>query len=106
MEGRGHRRLKALAAPAALLRPDMFRALGLLSVPYLPRQKLRPAVRFEIATQERHFYQHYFQRRGHVERELEAGRSNGAGAPPLRHRMPTAFRYLLLSPPRDDRFSG
>src|SRR5271168_3404651 len=61
-----------VAAPAALLRPDMFRALGLLSVPYIPRQKLRPAVRFEVATQERHFYQHYFQRRGHVERELEA----------------------------------
>jgi hypothetical protein len=40
-----------------------------------------------------------------VPREISS-RSNGAGAPPLRHRMPTAFRYLLLSPPRDDRFSG
>ena len=68
----GHDWGAMVAAPAALLRPDMFRALGLLSVPYLPRQKLRPAVRFELATQERHFYQHYFQRRGHVERELEA----------------------------------
>ena len=67
----GHDWGSIVAAPAALLRPDMFRALGLLSVPYLARQKLRPAVRFELATQERHFYQHYFQRRGHVERELE-----------------------------------
>jgi len=67
----GHDWGAIVAAPAALVRPDMFRALGLLSVPYVPRQKLRPAVRFDLATQERHFYQQYFQRRGHVERELE-----------------------------------
>jgi pimeloyl-ACP methyl ester carboxylesterase len=35
----GHDWGAIVAAPAALLRPDMFRALGLLSVPYLPRQK-------------------------------------------------------------------
>jgi pimeloyl-ACP methyl ester carboxylesterase len=38
----GHDWGAIVAAPAALLRPDMFCALGLLSVPYLPRQKLRP----------------------------------------------------------------
>jgi pimeloyl-ACP methyl ester carboxylesterase len=67
----GHDVGSGVAQSAALLRPDMFRALGLLSVPYLSRQKLRPSVRFDIATQEKHFYQHYFQPRGHVERELE-----------------------------------
>jgi pimeloyl-ACP methyl ester carboxylesterase len=67
----GHDWGSILAAPTALMRPDMFWALGLLSVPYLPRQAVRPAVRFRIATQERHFYQEYFQQPDHVERELE-----------------------------------
>lgn len=61
-----------VAASAALLRPDMFRKLALLSVPYLPRQTLRPAVRFQLLTQEQHFYQQYFQEPGRIERELEA----------------------------------
>jgi len=56
---------------AALLRPDVFRKIVLLSVPYMPRHKLRPAARFEVATQDHHFYQHYFQEPGKVERELE-----------------------------------
>jgi pimeloyl-ACP methyl ester carboxylesterase len=67
----GHDVGSAVAASASLLRPDMFRALGLLSVPYMPRQKLRPAVRFDVVSQEKQFYQRYFQRRNHVERELE-----------------------------------
>jgi pimeloyl-ACP methyl ester carboxylesterase len=56
---------------AALLRPDLFRKLAILSVPYLPRHKLRPAVRFDVGTQERQFYQHYFQEPGRAEREFE-----------------------------------
>ncbi|WP_179404229.1 alpha/beta fold hydrolase [Burkholderia guangdongensis] len=56
---------------ASLLRPDLFRKLALLSVPYVPRHKVRPAVRFDIATQERHFYQHYFQEPERAEREFE-----------------------------------
>ncbi|WP_322013546.1 alpha/beta hydrolase [Paraburkholderia sp. J12] len=56
---------------AALLRPDVFKKIALLSVPYLPRNKLRPAVRFEVATQDHHFYQHYFQEPGKAEREFE-----------------------------------
>ena len=67
----GHDWGSILAAPTAIMRPDMFRALGLLSVPYLPRQKLRPAVRFSLATQDRQFYQEYFQQPGKVEREFE-----------------------------------
>jgi pimeloyl-ACP methyl ester carboxylesterase len=56
---------------ASLLRPDLFRKLAHLSVPYLPRHKLRPAVRFDAATLERDFYQHYFQEPGKAEREFE-----------------------------------
>jgi pimeloyl-ACP methyl ester carboxylesterase len=67
----GHDWGSLVAAAAALLRPDMFRALGLLSVPYLPRRRIRPAVRFHLATQDKHFYQDYFQQPGRVETELE-----------------------------------
>lgn len=67
----GHDWGSIVAANAALLRPDIFRAIGLLSVPYLPRRKPRHAVRFELAAQDRHFYQHYFQRPGIIEKELE-----------------------------------
>jgi pimeloyl-ACP methyl ester carboxylesterase len=69
----GHDVGSAVAASASLLRPDVFRALALLSVPYMSRSKLRPAVRFDVMNQEKGkiFYQHYFQPRNHVERELE-----------------------------------
>ncbi|MDN7179487.1 alpha/beta hydrolase [Caballeronia sp. SEWSISQ10-4 2] len=67
----GHDWGAAVAAYAALLRPDLFPTLGLLSVPYAPRRPTRPSARFALATQERHFYQEYFQQPGRVERELE-----------------------------------
>ncbi|TKC87301.1 alpha/beta hydrolase [Trinickia terrae] len=67
----GHDWGAAVAAYAALLRPDLFPALCLLSVPYMPRRPVRPSVRFAQITQERHFYQDYFQQPGRVERELE-----------------------------------
>ncbi|KXU32721.1 epoxide hydrolase [Sphingobium sp. 22B] len=67
----GHDWGATLTAVAALLRPDLFRLIGLLSVPYRPRRKVRPAARFHLATQEKHFYQDYFQQPGRVERELE-----------------------------------
>src|SRR5271163_1791487 len=67
----GHDWGSIAAATTALLRPDMVRALGLLSVPYLPRRPIRPSALFHMATRERHFYQDYFQQPDHVERELE-----------------------------------
>jgi pimeloyl-ACP methyl ester carboxylesterase len=60
-----------VAQQAALLRPDLFRALALLSVPFIPRGPIRPAVRFAQITQQTHFYQDYFQEPDKVERELE-----------------------------------
>lgn len=67
----GHDWGAMVATHCALLRPDMFRALALLSVPYIPRSPVRPAVRFEMITREKNFYQDYFQEPGKVEKELE-----------------------------------
>ncbi len=67
----GHDWGSNVAAHAALLRPDIFHALGLLSVPYVARSRTRPSARFERATRDREFYQAYFQQQGRVEAELE-----------------------------------
>jgi pimeloyl-ACP methyl ester carboxylesterase len=55
-----------------LLRPDIFRAVGLLSVPYLPRDNVRPTDRMRALAGENQFYQLYFQEPGKAEAELEA----------------------------------
>jgi pimeloyl-ACP methyl ester carboxylesterase len=60
-----------VAQQAALLRPDLFRALVLLSVPFIPRGPVRPSVRFAQITRQMHFYQDYFQEPHKAERELE-----------------------------------
>ena len=76
----GHDWGAIVAQQCALLRPDLFRALGLLSVPYLARKPMRPAALYHMATQNMHFYQDYFQEPGRVERELEQDvRKNLAG---------------------------
>ena len=67
----GHDWGSIVAASAGLLRPDMFRALGLLSVPYLPRRAHSPAFALSTQAHDRHFYQGYFQQTGRIERELE-----------------------------------
>ena len=56
---------------SALLRPDLFRAVALLSVPYLPRSSVRPSVALSAMAGDKNFYQLYFQEPGKVERELE-----------------------------------
>jgi pimeloyl-ACP methyl ester carboxylesterase len=68
----GHDWGAPVAWTSALIRTDMFRGLGLLSVPYSPRGPVRPAVMFKAFTQEKNFYQDYFQEPGKVEKELEA----------------------------------
>ena len=55
-----------------LLRPDIFRAVGLLSVPYLPRGNVRPTDQMRALAGENQFYQLYFQEPGKAEAELEA----------------------------------
>jgi pimeloyl-ACP methyl ester carboxylesterase len=55
-----------------LLRPDVFRAVGLLSVPYHPRDNVRPTDRMRALAGDNQFYQLYFQEPGRAEAELEA----------------------------------
>jgi len=69
----GHDWGAPVAWHCALLRPDIFRACALLSVPYLPRGPIRPSIGWKaIEGADRHFYQNYFQEPGRVEKELDA----------------------------------
>jgi pimeloyl-ACP methyl ester carboxylesterase len=58
----------------ALLRPDIFHAVVLLSVPYLRRSwtDVRPTKAMQRLAGEQEFYQLYFQEPGKAERQLEA----------------------------------
>ncbi|HEX3150912.1 MAG TPA: alpha/beta hydrolase [Gemmataceae bacterium] len=82
---------------SALLRPDIFRGLGLLSVPYLQRQWTdpRPTDAMNFVASEGEFYQRYFQKPGRAEADLEADVRKG-------------FRMFLYSasgdPPPDKRW--
>lgn len=70
----GHDWGAAVAWHCALLRPDVFRALGLLSVPYLPREwdSPRPTEAMRAIGGGGEFYQLYFQEPGRAEANLEA----------------------------------
>ncbi|MBK3571578.1 alpha/beta fold hydrolase [Streptomyces sp. MBT62] len=111
----GHDWGAGIAANAALLRPDVFRAVGLLSVPYTPRGGPRPGEVFAGMGGDEEFYVSYFQEPGRAEAEIEpdvrgwlagfyaalsAGTMPGPGAPDphfvsraggtLRERLPVA----------------
>jgi epoxide hydrolase A/B len=55
---------------AALLRPDVFPAVGLLSVPGFPRPPVVPSEVAKAAFGKRVFYQQYFQQVGKAEKEF------------------------------------
>ncbi|MFI7357993.1 alpha/beta fold hydrolase [Streptomyces avidinii] len=69
----GHDWGSVIAADSALLRPDVFRAVGMLSVPYAPRGGPRPGTVFTRLGEERdeEFYVSYFQEPGRAEAEIE-----------------------------------
>ncbi|TPQ18307.1 alpha/beta fold hydrolase [Streptomyces sporangiiformans] len=67
----GHDWGSAIAANSALVRPDVFRAVGLLSVPYTPRGGPRPSEIFAGMGGEDEFYVSYFQQPGRAEAEIE-----------------------------------
>ncbi|KRV51122.1 epoxide hydrolase [Wenjunlia vitaminophila] len=67
----GHDWGSTIAANSALLRPDVFRAVGLLSVPYAPRGGPRPSEVFASMGGEEEFYVSYFQEPGRAEAEIE-----------------------------------
>jgi pimeloyl-ACP methyl ester carboxylesterase len=66
----GHDWGAPVAWHGALLRPDRFRAVIGLSVPYIPRRPTRPTATMP-RTDDAQFYQLYFQRPGVAEAELE-----------------------------------
>jgi pimeloyl-ACP methyl ester carboxylesterase len=67
----GHDWGSPIAANSALLRPDVFRALALLSVPYSPPGPRRPTEAFAEMGGEEEFYINYFQEPGRAEAEAE-----------------------------------
>ncbi|MGW3625794.1 alpha/beta fold hydrolase [Streptomyces sp. NPDC000880] len=67
----GHDWGSAIAANSALVRPDVFSAVGLLSVPYAPRGGPRPSEVFARMGGEEEFYISYFQEPGRAEAEIE-----------------------------------
>ncbi|MFE3323537.1 alpha/beta fold hydrolase [Streptomyces sp. NPDC059176] len=68
----GHDWGSNIAATSALLHPGIFRAVGLLSVPYAPPGGPRPTDIFgQIGGPEQEFYVSYFQEPGRAEAEIE-----------------------------------
>lgn len=67
----GHDWGSPIAANSALVRPDVFRAVGLLSVPYAPRGGPRPTELFARVGGKDEFYISYFQEPGRAEAEIE-----------------------------------
>ncbi|HET9691611.1 MAG TPA: alpha/beta hydrolase [Acidimicrobiales bacterium] len=69
----GHDWGSPIAANSALLRPDRFRAVALLSVPYAPRGDRRPSEVYPtMVGPDEEFYIAYFQEPGRAEAEIEA----------------------------------
>jgi pimeloyl-ACP methyl ester carboxylesterase len=67
----GHDWGATIAATSALVRPEVFRAVGLLSVPYTPPGGPRPGEVFARMGGEEEFYVSYFQEPGRAEAEIE-----------------------------------
>jgi pimeloyl-ACP methyl ester carboxylesterase len=67
----GHDWGAPIAANTALLNSEMFTAVGLLSVPYTPRNGLRPTDAFAQIGGDEEFYVSYFQQPGRAEAEIE-----------------------------------
>nr|WP_055508369.1 alpha/beta hydrolase [Nonomuraea pusilla] len=67
----GHDWGATIAATSALVRPDVFRAVGLLSVPYTPPGGPRPSEVFARMGGAEEFYVSYFQEPGRAEAEIE-----------------------------------
>ncbi|MEU2669164.1 alpha/beta hydrolase [Streptomyces sp. NPDC007164] len=68
----GHDWGSNIAAASALLHPEVFRAVALLSVPYAPPGGPRPTDIFgQIGGPEQEFYVSYFQEPGRAEMEIE-----------------------------------
>ena len=60
-----------VASHTALLRPDLVRAVVLVSAPYAFRPPVKPSVIWKSAFQDKVFYQDYFQQVGKADQEME-----------------------------------
>jgi pimeloyl-ACP methyl ester carboxylesterase len=67
----GHDWGSPIAANSALLAPDVFTSVGMLSVPYAPRGGPRPTEIFANLGGDAEFYVSYFQEAGRAESEIE-----------------------------------
>ncbi|MEV0235840.1 alpha/beta hydrolase [Nonomuraea sp. NPDC050786] len=67
----GHDWGATIAAHSALVAPEVFRAVGLLSVPYTPPGGPRPSEVFAGMGGDQEFYVSYFQEPGRAEAEIE-----------------------------------
>lgn len=67
----GHDWGSPIAATTALLRPDLFPAVALMSVPYGPPGGRQPTVAFARMGGDEEFYINYFQQPGRAEAEIE-----------------------------------
>jgi len=102
----GHDWGAPVAWNSALLRPDIFRAIALLSVPYFPRTPMNPSEMIKAAAGDENFYQLYFQEPGKVEKELDADPRrtmammlySASGDPPLdqqwKFRFPKTMKFI------------
>ena len=68
----GHDWGSPIATACALMRPDVFTAVGLLGVPYTPRGGVRPTEAFALAGGDEEFYVSYFQQPARAEAEIQA----------------------------------
>ena len=71
----GHDWGAPIAWTSALLRPDRFRAVVGLSVPWAPPTGRRPLEAFRSLAGDQQFYIEYFQQPGVAEAEIERGRA-------------------------------
>jgi len=67
----GHDWGSPIAATSALVHPDVFTAVALLSVPYSPPGRRRPSEAFAAMGGDEEFYINYFQEPGRAEAEAE-----------------------------------
>ena len=67
----GHDWGAPIAWNSALIRPDVFRAVAGLSVPFAPAGDTRPSDAFRAMGGDEEFYIEYFQQPGRAEAELE-----------------------------------
>lgn len=110
----GHDWGAPVAWNAALLRPDRFRAVAGLSVPYTPRGPAAPTAMFKAIFGDMFFYILYFQEPGKAEAELEADvrltmrktlySASGSPPPPASPPQPlpkegTGFLTVMQEPP-------